>query len=171
MAYRTPDGATRARCSGMGPNGRDGRERDELIEMGVGKERAPTCKGIWSHGHRVRGKGEASAHDELGDGRHTGLRMLMRMVIVILGVVPFGVHHVGIGGSQGREVIKSRQTQTCRCGGEGRRSRTRRMEGGHYSPSATARLARTCDVRCNAASWSIGMSGSEAFADRRRLGS
>jgi hypothetical protein len=65
------------------------------------------------------------------------------MRIVILAVVPFSIHRVGVEGR--REAVKSKQTRTRRFGGGGRRSRClQRVDVRHTLPSV---LLRTCGTR------------------------
>jgi hypothetical protein len=72
--------------------------------------------------HSLRRETEGRAHGErLINWWQSQRRMQFRMVIWTPAVIPFRVHDVGY--LQGGNVVKSRQTQTRRFGGEGRRSR------------------------------------------------
>ena len=102
-----------------------------------------TCQGFTGGGHGVRRVAEANRGKHVVGGRQRRMRMQGRVRIVILAVVPFAIHDVGVDGQ--RELVKSRRTQTRRFGGEGRRSRS--LQGiklRHLHPSVSV---RTCDVR------------------------
>ncbi|KAF2868482.1 hypothetical protein BDV95DRAFT_129736 [Massariosphaeria phaeospora] len=91
--------------------------------------------------HVAKGGAEGGRHREL-----VGPWGKRRMVVVLAGaLVPVGgVEDVGV--HQRAEVIKSRQTQPRRRGGEGRSSAVR-CERRHYSPSAAASRARAAGLR------------------------
>lgn len=102
-----------------------------------------TCQGFGGR-RSVRRVAEANRGKHIvGGRRQRRMRMQGRVRIVILAVVPFAIHDVGVDWQ--RKVVKSRRTQTRRFGGEGRRSRgLQGIKLWHLHPSV---MFGTCGAR------------------------
>lgn len=92
-------------------------------EPGSERRASRTSKGVVGGSDVVRRIGEAYACGGEGLVVWQRQRMHARMVEVILAMVPFGVHCVGVG--QGTQCFKPRRTRPCKLRSRGRQSRAR----------------------------------------------